>query len=650
MLYNDFAKTKEYLKAQLPEYLRNKGININAPFRCLNPDHQDIHPSMSYNPKNHTVHCFSCNATYDIFEIIGLDFGLTEFKDQFTKACELFLSTGDNDFIEANDDFSGQEQPNDFRLQDNNEEDDDNDNVEPFNFSSGKTPGPVSFGLADSDFRSESSKANNIPFNNFSIRQREEDDPLFHKFDPLSDDAQDFNNSRRSSFHPTQGAVFGVKNNFNDIGTGNKNSFGQNDSHFSDFRTEIRHNYSEYLKQCASQRLQTDYFRLRGISETVAEKFRLGFDNDFAAGIDPRTGDKIIWQAVIIPYSETAYMARNTDPRSKDRIRKQGSAGIFNQNALDKPGIIFITEGEFDALSIETLGYSAVSLGGVSNIRKLLDYIQEHPVYERMFYITLDDDKAGAEAAAALAQGLEYMHVPFKRINLAFPYKDPNEALCKDRETLLTRLNNLERMLSFSLQTVPLQPKTYAPILSAVALYSLQLSPCLYSLSGRSAILKRLVAEIISAKVQTDMRIIYVGTKEQWNMVCSLLKRREHYDDGAIFAPWNRAKLLEIQNTDDLPQAIEEAVSALYLQGEKNFCPIIDLTGLTSSELRNCLMKLSSLSAALKTPFISLCNENETITAEAYALQNIEVSMNDKNDLSFFTYDLLGRDQKFSIY
>ena len=61
-------------------------------------------------------------------------------------------------------------------------------------------------------------------------------------------------------------------------------------------------------------------------------------------------------------------------------------------------------------------------------------------------------------------------------------------------------------------------------------------------------------------------------------------------------------------------------------------------------------MNLSSLSAKLTTPFISLSNENETLTAEAYALQNIEVSMNDKNDLSFFTYDLLGRDQKFSIY
>ena len=216
MLYNDFAKTKEYLKTQLPEYLRNKGININAPFRCLNPNHQDIHPSMSYNPKNQTVHCFSCNATYDIFEIIGLDFGLSDFKDQFDKACELFLSTGDNEFIEANDDFSGQEKQNDFRLHDNDEADDNLD------FTSGKTPGPVSFGIADSNFRDENDKANTVPFNDFSIHKRDENDPLFHNFDPLNDDSQDLNNSARSSFHPTQGAVFGVRDNFNAIGSGNK--------------------------------------------------------------------------------------------------------------------------------------------------------------------------------------------------------------------------------------------------------------------------------------------------------------------------------------------------------------------------------------------------------------------------------------------
>lgn len=642
MLYNDFAKTKEYLKAQLPEYLRNKGININAPFHCLNPDHQDIHPSMSYNPKNQTVHCFSCNATYDIFSIIGLDFGLKDFKDQFNKACELFLSTADNEFVEANDDFSIQEKPNNFSLRTDEED-------ETLNFSAGKTPGPVSFGIVDERFHDKDRQNNLQPFNDFSIHKRDADEPGVHKFDPLHDEDDDLRVPPRPPFHSTQGAVFGIRDNFKPAGSVNQSSFIDGDNQFVDFRPETRHNYAEYLKQCAARRTQTDYFRIRGISDTVAEKFRLGFDSDFPAGIDQRTGDKMLWQAAIIPYSETSYMARNTDPRSKDRIRKYGLAGIFNQNALDKPGIIFITEGEFDALSIETLGYSAVSLGGVSNIRKLLDYIQEHPVYERMFYIALDDDKAGTEAAAALAQGLEYMHIPFKRINLSFPYKDPNEALCKDKDTLLSLLNNLERLLSFSLQPVPLQPKNYTPLLSAVSLYSLQLSPCLYSLSGRSVLLKRLIAEIISAKVQTDMRVIYVGTKEQWNSVCSLLKRREQYDDGAVFAPWNRAKLLEIIDPQNLVQTIKEAVSALYLQGEKNFCPIIDLTGFAAAELRSCLMSLSSLSANLKTPFISMCNEYETATAEAYALQNIEVSMNDQGELSFLTYDLLGRNQRFSI-
>ena len=71
MLDNDFERNKNILKAKLPEYLKSKGINIDKNFRCLNPEHRDVNPSMGYNRNNETVHCFSCNATYDIFKLVG---------------------------------------------------------------------------------------------------------------------------------------------------------------------------------------------------------------------------------------------------------------------------------------------------------------------------------------------------------------------------------------------------------------------------------------------------------------------------------------------------------------------------------------------------------------------------------------------------
>lgn len=81
--------TREQIKKMLPEYLSLQGINTSKPFSCLNPDHEDKNPSMSYNKNLHNVKCFSCNATYDIFDLVGLQYGLTNFTDKSNKAIEV---------------------------------------------------------------------------------------------------------------------------------------------------------------------------------------------------------------------------------------------------------------------------------------------------------------------------------------------------------------------------------------------------------------------------------------------------------------------------------------------------------------------------------------------------------------------------------
>lgn len=84
--------TKEELLAKMPEYLDMKKIQHDKGnrFKCLNPEHMDIHPSMSYNPENHKVHCFSCGKSYDIFDIVGFDYGLESYPDKYRKVCEIF--------------------------------------------------------------------------------------------------------------------------------------------------------------------------------------------------------------------------------------------------------------------------------------------------------------------------------------------------------------------------------------------------------------------------------------------------------------------------------------------------------------------------------------------------------------------------------
>lgn len=83
-------EAKDYIKQQLPEYLRGRRLPLDKNFKCLNPDHADKTPSMSYHKDNNKVHCFACGATYDMIDIIGIDFNITDVGEKFKKAYDLY--------------------------------------------------------------------------------------------------------------------------------------------------------------------------------------------------------------------------------------------------------------------------------------------------------------------------------------------------------------------------------------------------------------------------------------------------------------------------------------------------------------------------------------------------------------------------------
>ena len=91
----DRESAKSQVKGYLQDYLQEKGINTSRPFHCLNPAHPDKHPSMSYDRQRQRCKCFSCGATYDIFDLIGMDYGLTDPKEVFDKAYQLYNITID---------------------------------------------------------------------------------------------------------------------------------------------------------------------------------------------------------------------------------------------------------------------------------------------------------------------------------------------------------------------------------------------------------------------------------------------------------------------------------------------------------------------------------------------------------------------------
>jgi hypothetical protein len=84
-------KYKSEIKLRLEDYLKLQGININRPIQCLNNNlhkNDDKKPSMSF--KHDMLYCFVCNTRFDVYMLIGHDYGLKTFKDQYEKACLLF--------------------------------------------------------------------------------------------------------------------------------------------------------------------------------------------------------------------------------------------------------------------------------------------------------------------------------------------------------------------------------------------------------------------------------------------------------------------------------------------------------------------------------------------------------------------------------
>ena len=92
----DRKQARDIVKGYLGDYLNSKGINTRKPFNCLNPEHTDRHPSMSYDSKRQRCKCFSCGASYDIFDLIRIDYGLSEDIDVFNKAYEMYGLTIDS--------------------------------------------------------------------------------------------------------------------------------------------------------------------------------------------------------------------------------------------------------------------------------------------------------------------------------------------------------------------------------------------------------------------------------------------------------------------------------------------------------------------------------------------------------------------------
>ena len=199
----------------------------------------------------------------------------------------------------------------------------------------------------------------------------------------------------------------------------------------------------------AEKNLQfTDYPQRRGLSLETAHHFRLGFVKEWR---HPKIANAPASPRLIIPTGRYSYLARDvrpnlTDDEKKFSKQKFGPSAIFNTSVL-KSELVFIVEGEFDAMSFFEIGLNAVALGSISNYKKLVDLLintmpngQNFP--PNIFILALDNDKGGRTTTRTLRQilnGFGLYNVVAK--NIYGDFKDANDALVDSRSKFSVAAN-----------------------------------------------------------------------------------------------------------------------------------------------------------------------------------------------------------------
>ncbi|WP_144608560.1 DnaB-like helicase C-terminal domain-containing protein [Bacillus cereus] len=189
---------------------------------------------------------------------------------------------------------------------------------------------------------------------------------------------------------------------------------------------------------------QDDYFLNRGLSIDVIDKYKLGsVSNETLKFFQDERGASYYlgMYRYVLPINDHFFITRLDEDKTSSpdapRYRNFGEVDLLNKHYIkdDEIQFIFVVEGCFDALSIETLGYKSIALNSVSNASKLIKEIKinEEDARQKQFILLADNDEAGKQLE-------EYLQSNFKKMNMSLHvaaltnYKDINEYLITDSE------------------------------------------------------------------------------------------------------------------------------------------------------------------------------------------------------------------------
>lgn len=145
---------------------------------------------------------------------------------------------------------------------------------------------------------------------------------------------------------------------------------------------------AEYVQRCAEKTGETPYFAQRGLSPETVNRFCLGYDPE--------------QECAVLPCGRGGYIRRST--AGKRYLNEKGQPSpLFQRELLGGTEPVFLTEGTFDALSAEELGFRAAALNGSGNREKAAEVLRQAGGASHVLLLP-DNDQAGEAWAAALRE------------------------------------------------------------------------------------------------------------------------------------------------------------------------------------------------------------------------------------------------------
>lgn len=195
------------------------------------------------------------------------------------------------------------------------------------------------------------------------------------------------------------------------------------------------------------------HFTGRGLDPAIIEAYKFGYDaegyNHFlqAHPENHTRSRKVSLYNFILPYPAadgryTYFLSEICDRQQIDeyngKYRKVSAnetnlrAQLFNERYIENPPeVVYICEGVYDALSVESVGGKAIAFVGTAH-RRFLSLCKKYRPNTH-FVISLDNDESGQKAITRLKEGLDLLQIPYI-VKTAENGKDFNEALQNDKE------------------------------------------------------------------------------------------------------------------------------------------------------------------------------------------------------------------------